>query len=139
MKLQIRKIQSVAPEGPLRLRYISAAVTNKKNTKGIEYPELMTTLRSVDVFDRQGNPYEFRNKYNLEGHGPKDFEQDYLDAFGRSLTPEELEEFDTDALLIGKDVIGHSVRRKEGKHFIAEIEKFEQVAADVLVAVPTQS
>ena len=140
MPIQIRKIPSVAPAGPQKGRFIGATESVETNTKGGTYRKLTVSVQ-LEALDREGKPFVVTREYNLDGHGPSDFERDFSDSFGRALTPEEVEAFEPDILLKGKPVIVQIVRRPAGKKFIAEIEKFMQaeVPAEAPVSAPAQS
>jgi hypothetical protein len=122
-KLLIKKMPVVAPRGIHSARFVGAEIVTQNNA-GKSCNLLVPTLELFETKDGAGNPFKISDTYNLGGRGAAAFSEDYASWSGIALTPEELNDFDTDSLLLNKLVkveIGH---RKDGKELVPVIVQY---------------
>lgn len=124
--MPILKLKSM-PDVPERrvhtARFVGAESVNR-NDKGEACNHLVVTVELLDANDSAGKPFRVSKIYNLDGRGVNAFSEDYTSWSGITLTPEQLDKFDTDDLLLFKDADVEIGYRKEGKDLVPVISKF---------------
>ena len=125
-KLTIKKMPVVAPRGIHSARFVGAETVDK-NVTGESCNALVVTVELFDTKDNFGKPYRVSDSYNLKGRGAAAFSEDYASWSGVTLTPEELDDFDADSLLLNKLAKVQIDHRKVGKEFVPVIAKYLQL------------
>lgn len=122
-KIVIKRMPVVAPRGIHLARFIGAEPVTQ-TASGDPCNLLVTTLELFETKDNTGKPFQVFETYNLDGRGATAFSQDYTSWAGAALTPEELNDFDTDSLLLNKLVKVEITHRKEGKELVPVIANY---------------
>ena len=129
-KIIIRRMPVVAPRGLHSARFVGAENVTKTEI-GESCNRLVVTVELSNTKDNSQKPFKVSKSYNLDGRGATAFSEDYTAWSGVTLTPEELDGFDPDSLLLNKLAKVEITHRADVKELIPVFAAFHPPEAAV--------
>jgi hypothetical protein len=127
-KLLIKRNPNIPDYGKYLGRFVGADIVTKTPT-GEPCNCLVVTVELNGSKDRSGQPFRVSKSYNLDARGPNSFSRDYTSWSDEELSHDQLENFDTDALLLNKELMVEISHRKEGVYTVPLITSFKPAHA----------
>jgi len=124
----IKRNPNIPDYGRYLARFVGADIATQTPT-GEPCNCLVVTVELIGTKDRSGKPFRVSKAYNLDARGPDSFSRDYVSWSDEELSHDQLENFDTDALLLNKELTVEISHRKEGVYTVPIIVSFEPARA----------